>query len=161
MNSSLINRIMNVSHVLVISLALVLGGCTIKFVADYDSATFEEIVKTGKNVDKFYGGLLETKEGDRPYPKFSEQYVEIETDVRSLVTRNQARPLNQESTRISTIILDLFLKYKAAHQANDNYRTGPATLDRKRFTRLFNAAAAAEKAKLSEDDKDSSKDSKD
>lgn len=145
----------------VLLLALAIGGCTVKLVADYDSVAFEEILKVGKKVDKFYGDLLETKASDRAYQKFTPQYVEIETDIRSLVTRNKARALNEESTEISEITLNLWVKYKDAHRTNDTYSDGIAKLDRNRFVRLFEAAASAERAKnLDTDDKDTTKDSK-
>jgi predicted secreted Zn-dependent protease len=109
-------------------------------------------------VDQFYGALLERQQDQRPYAQFSSQYVEIESELRSLVTRNQVRPLNQESTKISQTILDLWQKYKAAHQKTNGYTTAIATLHRNRFTRLFNAAASAEEAKkLPAEDRDTSK----
>jgi hypothetical protein len=140
--------------------AVALGGCQIKLVADYDQPTFEEVLRVGKKVDRFYGALLERAEDQRPYAQLSSQYVDIESDIRSLVTRNQSRPLNQESTKISETILELWQKYKAAHQKNNGYKTALATLDRKRFTRLFNAAASAETAKATPPEvKDASKES--
>ena len=75
--------------------AFAVNGCAIKLVPDYYGVTFEEIIKVGKKVDRFYGDVLETKSTDRPYQKFSERYVDIETDIRSLVTRNRARALNE------------------------------------------------------------------
>jgi len=147
---------------LLLLLAFSLGGCTVKWVADYDSTAFEEILKTAKKVDRFYGDLLEMNEGDRTYQKFSDRYVDIETDIRSLVTRNKARALNEESTKIAEITLNLWVKYKSNHQAKKTYTDGNAKLDRKRFVRLFASAASAEQAKkLDSDDKDASKDSKD
>lgn len=140
---------------LLFAMSSVLGiaGCpTVQFVADYDAATFEEILKVGKKVDRFYGDLLEMAENQRRYSNYSERYVEIETDIRSLWMRNQARPLNDESTRISKIILDFWIKYKAEHRAENKYGTGEAKLDRDRFSRLFAAAANAELAKKLEDD---------
>ncbi len=134
-------------------------ACQIQLVADYDQATFEEILRTGKKVDRFYGALLERPEAQRPYSEFSAQYVEIESDLRSLVTRNQARPLNRESTQIAGTILELWQKYKAAHQAGNGYKSALAGLHRKRFTRLFNAAASAEEArKLAPEEKDAGRD---
>jgi hypothetical protein len=138
------------------------GACSVKLIADYDSNTFEEILKVSKKIDQFYGNLLETSEGDRKYLKYAAQYVEIETDIRSLVTRNQARPLNIESTKISETILTLWIKYKQLHQEKDGYSSGTAKLDRTRFVRLFNAASAAEEAKkLDPEDRDAKKESKD
>ena len=138
---------------LFLAFALALGGCPpVQFVADYDAATFEEILRVGKKVDRFYGDLLEKPETGRPYPDYANKYVEIETDIRSLWVRNQARPLNKESTRISEIILKQWVGHKAEHLQEDSYENGEAKLDRDRFSRLFAAAANAELAKNLKDD---------
>jgi hypothetical protein len=142
-------------------LAFSLGGCAVKLVTDYDSVSFEEILKIGKKVDRFYGDLLETKPNERGYQRLSDRYVDLETEIRSLVTRNRARALNEESTQISEIMLKLWVKYKDNHKAKDTYSDGNAKLDRNRFERLFAAAASAERAKnLNADDKDANSDSK-
>jgi len=147
--------------VLILVLTLAASGCSVKWVADYDDSTFEEILKVGKKVDRFYGDLLEAGAAARPYAKFSSRYVELETDIRSLVTRNSARALNEESTRISEIILTLWVKYKDQHLKRGTYSDGNARLDRNRFIRLFAAAASAETAKkLDADDKNTDKESK-
>lgn len=149
------------SFFVVLIACIALGGCTVKYVADYDSATFIEILSVGKKVDLFYGNLLETPAQNRQYQKYAEKYVEIETDLRSLYIRNKIRTLNDESTKISDSILKLWLKYKNNHSAKDEYTDGNAKLDRARFTRLFTAAADAEDAKnLHPDDKNSEKESK-
>lgn len=141
-------------------LSLLASGCSVKFVSDYDAATYEEILRVGKEVDKFYGNLLEKKDSERAYAGYSSQYVQIESDLRSLYTRNKSRPLNKESTKISESILKLWVKYKDKHKANNTYKTGNARLDRNRFVRLFLSAASAEAAKnLNPDDADASKDS--
>jgi hypothetical protein len=147
--------------VLLTLLLIAAAGCSVKFVADYDAATFDEILRVGKSVDRFYGEMLEVPEAQRQYAKYSTKYVEIETDIRSLLMRNKARPLNAESIKINETILNLWLKYKNNHQKADTYRTGVARLDRNRFLRLFAAAADAEAAKrLDGDDRNPDKDSK-
>ena len=161
MNSQVLpfNRLL--AFLLALLLAVSASGCAVKFVGDYDSAAFEEILTTAKKVDKFYGTLLETKAESRQYSSFSEQYVTLETDIQGMVTRNQARALNSESTEISQIILKLFTKCKELHKTRNTYTDGIAKLDQKRFVRLFGSAASAEEAKkLSIDDKDADKDSK-
>jgi hypothetical protein len=155
------HRLFRFGVFLVLAIALPLSGCAIKLVADYDSVAFEEILKVGKKVDKFYGDLLETKQDERQYQKYRDRYVDVETDIRSLLTRNQARALNEESTQISEITLNLWIKYKDNHASKNGYSDGVAKLDRKRFVRLFAAAASAERAKnLDSDDKNADKDSK-
>ena len=132
---------------LVLALVLALCGCSLKYVADYDSTTLEQTLAAGKKVDLFYGNLLETLPSQRPYAKYSTSYVDIEVDLRALVSRNQARALNGESIRIAQIILEKWDKYKDNHKAKGGYPDGIARLDRDRFLRLFRAAADAEEAK--------------
>lgn len=147
--------------ILALFIAISSGGCAIKLVSDYDAAAFEEILGIGKKVDKFYGTLLETKQDARQYSAFADQYVTLETDIRGMVTRNQARALNSESSEISQLILKVFIKYKGLHKDNNNYTDGTAKLDRSRLTRMFASAASAEEAKkLSADDKNPEKESK-
>src|ERR1041384_1190618 len=102
---SFFRRSFNPLNNLLLIFVFMVAGCSVKLIADYDSATLEQILSTGKKVDLFYGKLLETPEKERSYSKYSNQYVEIEVDVRDIVSRNKARELNKESTRISEIIL--------------------------------------------------------
>jgi len=124
-----------------------LHGCALKLVDDFNVATYEATLNTSKFVDRFYGGLLETETNKRPYRQYSAQYVEIETEIRSLYMRNKARPLNEESTRIIDNILGLWLKYKARHKLRNTYSDGNAKLERKRFSKMFISALNAEEAK--------------
>ena len=163
MKNALSYRNKNIPGLFFIVLTIfILAGCSVKFVADYDSKTYEEILRVGKDIDKFYGALLEQDNKDRSYKKYSDQYVALESELRSLFIRNKSRPLNDESTQISESILKLWIKYKNKHKDKATYTTGNAKLDRNRFVRLFISAASAEAAKsLDPDDADTSKDSKD
>jgi len=126
---------------------LLLSGCPhLQLIAEYDAKNFEETIRVGKSVDVFYGRMLEMPDGQRPYAKFADQYVEIEADIRSLVRRNAARQLNDESTAISQTILRFWIQYRKKHETNSS-RYSDARLDRLRFNRLFTAAASAEAAK--------------
>lgn len=124
--------------------ALVLGGCTVQLVADYDAASFEETLRVGKMVDRFYGDLLDTPPGDRAYANFAATYIEIEAELRSLLTRNKARPLNEESVAIAEIILKQWTARRDEHKKTGTYADGEARLDRDRFAREFASAARAE-----------------
>ncbi|HUJ11625.1 MAG TPA: hypothetical protein VL171_16555 [Verrucomicrobiae bacterium] len=128
-------------------LALLLCGCAIKFVADYDSKTEDAIFDDAKRVDLFYGKLLDTPERDRQYKAFADQYESIEADLNSLVLRNKVRPYNEDSTEIAEKILGFWQKYRGLHKQRDGYSTGNAELDRDRFRRLFAYLARAEGAK--------------
>lgn len=143
---------------------MVSQGCAIKLVADYDAELSNEIVNVSKQVDKFYGELLETTYSDRSYETFKDRYIAIEVNIRALVLQNKARPVNEESISIAKTTLEKWLKYKEKHkdnwtnyqltegeankiEAKDIYKDTLAKNHRKRFTRLFTAMSVAEEAK--------------
>jgi hypothetical protein len=134
----------------VISILLVLiltQGCVVKLVADYNAKVAQEIINVSKQVDQFYGELLETNVSDRSYDKYKDKYIEIEVNIRGLIIQNKARPLNEESISISVTTLEKWLKYKNSHKENNIYKDTLAKNHRKRFTRLFTAMSVAEEAK--------------
>lgn len=135
-------------HIVIITIAIFLAhGCSFRFIAPYDEKTEEAIFDASKLVDQFYGRLLDTAEDEREYSKFSEQYILIESELKTLVFRNKVRSLNEDSTGICERILKLWRKYKEKHKSKDTYSTGTAKLDRNRFSRMFSYAARAEGAK--------------
>lgn len=85
---------------------LLLASCQhIQLVAEYDTKTFEETVGIGREVELFYGRLQELPPDQRTYLQFADRYVEIEADLRSLVRRNAACALNNQSREVSENIL--------------------------------------------------------
>lgn len=126
---------------------LFIHGCAIKLVADYDEKVAQEIINVSKQVDQFYGELIEMVESERRYEKFKDKYIQIEVNIRALILQNKARPLNEESISIAETTLEKWLKYKNAHKENNSYKSTLAKNHRKRFTRLFTAMSVAEEAK--------------
>ncbi len=131
----------------VLIVLLFVQGCTIKLVANYDANVAQEIINVSKQVDQFYGELIETAESERGYEKFKEKYIQIEVNIRALIVQNKARPLNEESISIAETTLAKWLKYKDAHKENNDYKSTLSKNHRKRFTRLFTAMSVAEEAK--------------
>ena len=126
--------------------ALLTAACRhVQLVADHDAASVEETIRIGKRVDVFYGKVVELDTAARGYAPFADDYIEIEADIRSLVRRNTARPLNSESTQIARTILAFWTQYHQKHKTKDRYPD--ARFDRRRFERLFDAALSAEVAK--------------
>ena len=128
-------------------LAFLLGGCTVHYVADYDASIKNETVRVAKEVDLFWGNLLDTPSNERQYDKFKVQYNEIETDIRGLLMQNQIRPLNEESTRQVQIVLDLWIEDRTSHKKKDSISDFIATLHRNQYNSLFIAIARGEEAK--------------
>jgi len=125
-------------------------SCRVTLVPPYDAAIKEQIDETAKAVDKFYLLMLETTSnsgGGRAYQNFAEGYVEIEVELNSLLNKNRVRPLNENSTRICEITLQLWQKYKLEHKEDNSLPDGMIELNRKTFADLFYAMQVAEKAK--------------
>jgi hypothetical protein len=139
---------------LVLLASLSAPGC-FRLIAPYDEQTQQAIFTAARDVDQFYGDLLEAPPSGRAYAKFSGRYVQIDTELRALVLRNEVRPLNQDSTGIVRDIQKLWEEKQGQHHRTDGYSDGAARLDRARFTRLFRYAATAERAKPRGDEEDS------
>jgi hypothetical protein len=125
---------------------LLLVGCAVTMVSPYDDETRQATLELAKQVDGFYVAMLE-HQGNRDYNSFAGQYVEIETELRGLLRRNQVRSMNSESVTISENLLELWVKYKDRHKKDNHYKDGNAKLEWKRLARMFGYALEAEEAK--------------
>jgi len=54
----------------ILLLAFLIGGCTVHYVADYDASIKNETMRVAKEVDLFWGSLLDTPINERQYDKF-------------------------------------------------------------------------------------------
>lgn len=137
--------------ILLISLnMLVLPGCRVALIPAHDSLIAAQVNETAKKVDQFYLSMLETTVVDndgRAYSKFVDQYVSVEVELNSLLNKNKVRPLNQNSTRICEITLQLWIKYKEEHKKNNKLSNGIIKLNQKTFSDLFFAMQMAEDGK--------------
>lgn len=125
-------------------------SCRVTLVPPHDAIIMEQIDETAKAVDKFYLIMLETSSsssGGRAYQNFAGDYVNIEVELTSLLNKNKIRPLNENSTRICEITLQLWQKYKEEHKEDNSLSDGMIKLNRQTFADLFYAMQVAEKAK--------------
>lgn len=125
-------------------------SCHIQMVADYDDGIMQQIETTAKEIDRFYLQMLEgttEADGGRAYANFQKQYIDFEVELNSLLMKNKIKPLNESSTRICEITLELWRKYKTEHQKDNTLSNGIIRLNRKTFDDLFFAMQSAEKGK--------------
>jgi PBP1b-binding outer membrane lipoprotein LpoB len=131
---------------LVFTLFLV-NGCSVRYVAEYDAAIKDETVKIAKQVDLFWGQMLETASEDRSYDKFKDQYTVIETEIRGLLMKNKIRALNNLSTAQVETLLELWIEDREMHKKDNTFSDFLANRHRKQFVRVFIAIAKGEDAK--------------
>lgn len=133
--------------VLLVFASLTICACTVHYVADYDASMKEEIVEVAKEVDQFWGALLDTDTSKRKYENYKTHYNEIESDIRGLVLKNDIRHLNRETTRQAQIALDLWCEDRRMHKEKDTFSDFEAKSHRKQYLRVFTAMAKGEEAK--------------
>ncbi len=129
---------------------IALNSCRVTLLPSYDAGISEQIENTSKTVDKFYLTMLETTSPEnegRAFIKFTREYIDIEVELNSLLTKNKIRPLNENSTRICEITLQLWIKYKEEHKTDNTLSDGLIKLNRKTFSDLFFAMQVAEEGK--------------
>lgn len=132
---------------LLLTVAVTLTGCTIQLVADHDQETEDEIVRLAREVDLFWGQLLDTPEPERPYEAFRADYNRLESDLRALVLQNEIRPLNEASTQQARTALALWQEDREHHRAEDGFSDFLARRHRHQFERIFRAMALGESVK--------------
>ncbi len=135
------------AYLLIISAFLFINGCRVQYVADYNDEVYQEIIRIAGEVDMFYTILLSTPEPDRTYENFSDNYISIEVDLRSLLLRNKIRPLNEESIKQTEIALKLWLDDKSQHKENNTVSDFIIEQHRDQFQRIFTAMAIGENVK--------------
>lgn len=143
-------KTLKIFSLLVILSASLIISCKVSLVTNYDSTISEQIDNTSKTVDKFYLTMLETttaKNGGRTFNKYVKEYIDIEVELGSLLNKNKVRPLNQNSTKICTITLNIWKTRKEEHKSLDSLSNGLIKANRKDFSDLFFAMQSAEKAK--------------
>jgi len=131
--------------------ALLQTNCTVKYVAAFDEGIRDNIFELAERIDKFWGQLLEIPEGERVYNLFKSEYFEIESELRVLVMKNEARPGNEESANQSRILLELWIEDKEIHREQNGIDDFIAQRHRRQFTEVFTAMAKAEEAKRMDD----------
>lgn len=130
--------------------ALTVSSCTVTLLPKYDAEIAEQISSTAKQVDKFYLEMLETTSIENDGRKFSffiQKYIDIEVELNALLNKNRVRPLNENSTRICEITLQLWSKYKEEHKTDNKLSNGLIKLNRQTFNDLFYAMQVAERGK--------------
>lgn len=127
--------------------ALIQTSCTVKYIPAFDENIRNNIYELAEKVDKFWGDMLEMPADEREYHLFRDQYVEIETQIRSLYMKNDSRPGNEESAEQTRILLELWIEDKEIHREENGFNDFLANRHRRQFTEVFTAIARAEEVK--------------
>jgi hypothetical protein len=110
-------------------LLITLNSCvSIQLVPDYSEAIEKQIVDTQKLNEKMYLELLEQPEIKRTYISTTEEYLEIESNINSLLFQYQTREKNENFIKMINLLKENFIQYKMEHKTKITLNDGEIKL---------------------------------
>lgn len=98
---------------LVILFVALTSGCEVKVTAPYDAAIVAHAEQVYQDVDAFFVRLRVAEPGDRDFAAFEQDYLAIESSLRALLFKNQAREKNEEIIRQSQNALEIWRQQRS------------------------------------------------
>jgi hypothetical protein len=132
--------------------ALLLSGCAVIWVANYDKESVDRSTEISKSVLKLYQDLLAVDPAKRTAAMagpLGARHGDVETQIRLHLLREQARAKNTESITIATNLLESWRKFAANHRSSDASALSDVALNTERgiLERHLRSAFIAEEAK--------------
>jgi len=128
-------------------LLISLSSCiSLKLVPDYSEAIENQIIETQKQNEKLYIELLDQPENQRTYSSVSKQYLEIESNINSILFQYQTREKNEDFVKMAKILKDNFMQYKKEHKDKKTLSDGEISLYVAYINGFWQPLLTAEKA---------------
>ncbi|PKB15422.1 hypothetical protein [Flavobacterium sp. 5] len=103
--------------ILTSSLLFLLNSCvSVKLVPDYSDAIENKIIETQKQNEKLYLELLVLPQDQRTYENTSKEYLEVESNINSILFQYQSRERNEDFVKMAKLLKDNFIQYKNEHK---------------------------------------------
>jgi hypothetical protein len=150
---STINRVYKKGMFRIVPIAIILAvlsiSCRVSWVAEYSASIAQQIEVVAKKIDKFYLIIEETttEENQREYSAFTEQYIDIEVELKNLLAKNKKRAKNKESITINETVLKKWMEYKEIHKKQNDLKNSAIKLNLINLQNLMNSFRVAEEAK--------------
>ena len=132
---------------LVLLSAVLLTGCSMKLVADYDQMSVTNLEMINKKIDFMYLKMKTLPENQRTYSHFQQNYVDIDVDIRAYERRQQLREQNEESVKQAAILASLWQQDMQAHKQKNTLSDFMIKRRQAQYQRLLSSMIEAEMAK--------------
>lgn len=110
-------------------LLISLSSCvSVKLVPDYSEAIENQIIETQKQNEKLYIELLEQPEDKRTYASVSKEYLEVESNINSILFQYQAREKKEDFLKMGQLLKNNFMQYKKEHKDKKTLNDGEINL---------------------------------
>jgi hypothetical protein len=124
-----------------------LSSCvSVKLVPDYSEAIESQIIETQKQNEKIYIELLEQSEDKRTYASVSKEYLEVESNINSILFQYQTREKKEDFVKMGKILKDNFMQYKKEHKDKKTLNDGEINLYIAYMNGFWQPLLTAEKA---------------
>ena len=126
---------------------LLMSGCALNLVSDYDQESLQSMELLAKKVDLFYAKLAMVSPKERGFKRFNQDYVAIDVDLNALLTRQKIRAVNELTTKQVVIAQNLWSQDMQLHKQRDTISDFIVKRHRQQFNRLFLAMIKGEESK--------------
>jgi len=111
----------------------------------YDAAIEEQIVNTAKLNDRLYLQMKEETGSNRTYNKYSGKYLDIESEINSILLKNQARKQSHDLIVIINNLKTLFTQFKEKHKQDNTVGDADIKLNQLQIAAAWKALLVAER----------------
>lgn len=128
-------------------LLITLSSCiSVQLVPEYSAAIETQIIETQKQNEKLYIDLLEQPETQRTYTSVSKQYLDVESNINSILFQYQTREKNEDFVKMAKLLKDNFTQYKKEHKDKKTLNDGEIILYISYINGFWQPLLTAEKA---------------
>ncbi len=107
---------------------IIIDGCQVRLVPQYNAELETQIIDGAKMTDRLYLQMIDAPADKKDYPLYSEKYLDVETEINSILFKNQARDRAKDIIASVKILRDNFVKYKQDHKTRNKLSNSEFTL---------------------------------
>ncbi|HET9825336.1 MAG TPA: hypothetical protein VFP87_08380 [Chitinophagaceae bacterium] len=138
-------RFMKLSLLLATLVWIAFSNCKVTLVPPYDAAIEEQIVNTAKMNDRLYLEMQDQQVSDRAYTKYASKYLDIESEINSLLLKNEARRQSHDLVVITNNLKTLFVQFKEKHKQDNTISNADIKLNQVQIAAAWKALLIAER----------------
>jgi hypothetical protein len=127
------------------ALLVSVSSCKVTLVPPYDADIEQQIVNTAKMNDRLYLEMKDEPEANRTYKKYSSRYVDIESEINSILLRNEARRQGHDLVLITSNLRTLFDQFREQHKQANTINDADIKLNQIQIAAAWKALLVAER----------------
>ncbi len=122
------------------------NSCQVRLVPQYNAELESQIISAAKLTDRLYLQMIDAPAGKKDYQLYSEKYLDIETEINSVLFKNQARESAKDIVASVKLLRDKFIKYKQDHKIRNTLSNAELVLYNEDLKALWLPLLVEEKA---------------